>query len=466
MSSVQRSYGWQQSAGAARRAAARTAAADRRRSDRARHQLVQLAAGARCTDPRTAAPCPAAAARAPPPRSRRRSPRARRDARERSARSSRSRARCVVARDGCSSSGAISPVSRLKRTRRRALAADGPELVAQVLLDERDLGLHRELDVGQRASAPGPRRDAGENPGRALLVHQAARAVDRIDDDRQRDVRSRSRRRAARPRRRAALRRRARTGASARGDRPLDLLDEHVLGDAVDRVDRVAFVVVRDVRRARSPPRARTRATTSSRMRRCSARIGCEQRVTAGAVTATSGRTGSAARRRRRSSAAFSSGEVSLRKLPPPISGPARYFSRFGRRSGGWNSMWKWKPRASLRHRRLVQRHHVRERHPPQVVEADHDVAEHRREIAPLVVVEVGNASRRSAAARRRPRRRSARSTARTRSRCRARADDPPAVLALGGDDVLEQQPAGLVEVPRGRRCSSVSMYLKTKFVA
>ena len=36
-----------------------------------------------------------------------------------------------------------------------------------------------------------------------------------------------------------------------------------------------------------------------------------------------------------RSSAAFSSGEVSARKLPPPISGPARYLSRLGRRSGG-----------------------------------------------------------------------------------------------------------------------------------
>ena len=39
------------------------------------------------------------------------------------------------------------------------------------------------------------------------------------------------------------------------------------------------------------------------------------------------------------SPAAFSSAQVSLRKLPPPTSGPARYFSRFGLRSGGWNSM-------------------------------------------------------------------------------------------------------------------------------
>jgi hypothetical protein len=35
------------------------------------------------------------------------------------------------------------------------------------------------------------------------------------------------------------------------------------------------------------------------------------------------------------SSAAFSSGDVSLMKLPPPTSGPARYFSRLGLRSGG-----------------------------------------------------------------------------------------------------------------------------------
>ena len=75
-----------------------------------------------------------------------------------------------------------------------------------------------------------------------------------------------------------------------------------------------------------------------------------------------------------RSSAAFASGAVSARKLPPPISGPARYLSRRGCRSGGWNAMKKWNascPRWADVGRRLVQHHHVRKRHLPQVVEAD-----------------------------------------------------------------------------------------------
>ena len=41
-----------------------------------------------------------------------------------------------------------------------------------------------------------------------------------------------------------------------------------------------------------------------------------------------------------RSSAAFSSGSDSLVIEPPPISGPARYFSRPGARSGGCSSTW------------------------------------------------------------------------------------------------------------------------------
>ena len=49
--------------------------------------------------------------------------------------------------------------------------------------------------------------------------------------------------------------------------------------------------------------------------------------------------------------------------------------------------MWKWKPLTSLLQRRLVERHHVGERHPPEIVEPDDHVAEHRREIAPLVVI-------------------------------------------------------------------------------
>src|SRR6266496_451954 len=44
------------------------------------------------------------------------------------------------------------------------------------------------------------------------------------------------------------------------------------------------------------------------------------------------------------SSAAVCSGAASFRKLPPPISGPARYLSRPGLRSGGCISTWKWNP--------------------------------------------------------------------------------------------------------------------------
>ena len=38
------------------------------------------------------------------------------------------------------------------------------------------------------------------------------------------------------------------------------------------------------------------------------------------------------------------SGAVSLRKFPAPISGPPRYLSSPGLRSGGWIWMWKWNP--------------------------------------------------------------------------------------------------------------------------
>ena len=51
-----------------------------------------------------------------------------------------------------------------------------------MLLHQRDLGLHRELDVGKRWRDPWPeRRYAGQNPRRALLVHEAARTVDGVD---------------------------------------------------------------------------------------------------------------------------------------------------------------------------------------------------------------------------------------------------------------------------------------------
>jgi len=51
------------------------------------------------------------------------------------------------------------------------------------------------------------------------------------------------------------------------------------------------------------------------------------------------------------SSAAFSSGEVSLRKLPPPISGPARYFNRLGRPE--WRMKFDMKMKSACDRRRL-----------------------------------------------------------------------------------------------------------------
>ena len=67
ISSVQRSYGWQHSAAPpapASRSKQRPQVGDE--AIVAGHQLVELAAGARCTGPRSTAPCPAAAARAAP----------------------------------------------------------------------------------------------------------------------------------------------------------------------------------------------------------------------------------------------------------------------------------------------------------------------------------------------------------------------------------------------------------------
>ena len=64
----------------------------------------------------------------------------------------------------------------------QSLPANRPELVRKMLLEERDLGLHGEDDVRQARLDAAIRRDAREHPGAALLVHQAARAVERIDE--------------------------------------------------------------------------------------------------------------------------------------------------------------------------------------------------------------------------------------------------------------------------------------------
>ena len=99
-------------------------------------------------------------------------------------------------------------------------------------------------------------------------------------------------------------------------------------------------------RTARPPRRVRTTATTSARMRRCSARIGssrgCVVTGCASVAYQVMRAAGGLAARRPSPRARCRSG--SCRRRSP---GPARYFSRFGCRSGGWNSMWKWNPRTS-----------------------------------------------------------------------------------------------------------------------
>ena len=65
----------------------------------------------------------------------------------------------------------------------RALTSHRPEAIRQVLLDERYLGLNRQLNIAQICLSPAIWRHAGQHPGAAFLIHQAARAIDRIDND-------------------------------------------------------------------------------------------------------------------------------------------------------------------------------------------------------------------------------------------------------------------------------------------
>ena len=137
-----------------------------------------------------------------------------------------------------------------------ALAANGPKLVAQMLLDERDFGLHRDFDIGQRGFLAAVGRDAGENPRRAFLVHQPARAVDRVDDDAPAGI--------------VLLRAFGEHDAAVRqsfADQndwfvrrnfAIEPFDERRFADPVDRVDDVARAFVRDARSVHRPSALRT----------------------------------------------------------------------------------------------------------------------------------------------------------------------------------------------------------------
>ena len=165
-------------------AADASAAADRRRSDRGRPAARRAARRSRRTDPRSSAPCPARGGPSAPSTiassiaaSTSRAPGKNRDDR-----------RVPVLRWSWPSTAAARIGTRLARQpvealRLRAFAPQRPQLIRQVLLHQRNLRLHRQHDVPQRRGRPAIGRHAGEHPRAALLVHQAARAVDRVDDD-------------------------------------------------------------------------------------------------------------------------------------------------------------------------------------------------------------------------------------------------------------------------------------------
>ena len=62
------------------------------------------------------------------------------------------------------------------------MAADRAELIGTLLLACRQLRHHRHLDVAQMRPRPALQREAGEDPGAPFVMHQAARAIDRIED--------------------------------------------------------------------------------------------------------------------------------------------------------------------------------------------------------------------------------------------------------------------------------------------
>ncbi len=125
--------------------------------------------------------------------------------------------------------------------RARALSRNRPERIGEMLLQERDLGLDGELDVRERRCRAPVRRDTGQNPGASLLIHEAAGAIDGIDQDPEGGVVRRSVVRNDRVLSPSAMRR---TGFRKR-ESPEEVEDRR-LAHAVDGVDRVALVVLHD----------------------------------------------------------------------------------------------------------------------------------------------------------------------------------------------------------------------------
>src|SRR5437870_516533 len=112
-----------------------------------------------------------------------------------------------------------------------------------MLLDQRDLRLDREDDVAEPSGGSVVRGGAGEDPGGSLLVHEPPRSVDRIDEDSPAAIRvpcAMRQRQAARGQTFGYQTERFVAGNLG------EAVHERGLADAIDRVDRVAFVVVGD----------------------------------------------------------------------------------------------------------------------------------------------------------------------------------------------------------------------------
>ena len=121
----------------------------------------------------------------------------------------------------------------------RAPAAVPPKRIAQVLFEERDLGLHGKRDVLEICFAPAVGRHTRQDPGASFLVHQAACAVYGIHDHAPHRVRLRC---AARQ---DHLTARQPLACQNNGDDGRDLclehLDQRILADAVHSIDCVAL---------------------------------------------------------------------------------------------------------------------------------------------------------------------------------------------------------------------------------
>ena len=117
-----------------------------------------------------------------------------------------------------------------------------------MLLDQWHLGLDGKGDVLQRCRRASIERDPGQNPGAALLIHETARTVDRVDDHAPDGIRLVG---AAGQDDLSAVRQPFGNQHQRRQrcDVGLERQNQFLFADAVNRIDRVAFFVVRDLRK-------------------------------------------------------------------------------------------------------------------------------------------------------------------------------------------------------------------------